>query len=115
MLYMQKQRSTKRVDYLLVTTHLNSLLERMYEFRLKYSLSEPSMWDIVQLFLHHLNTSKGCTTVMLTKRRYRAETGYQAVLDRVNILIKKGLVRREKNLLYPTELVYSDLEKLVNP
>lgn len=112
---MKKSRSAKGVNHLLIAQALLALMKWMYDFRIKYDFTEASMWDVIFIHIHYMEQSKGMSITALMMQRYRRATGYKALRQRLDILIKRGLIIQENRRMFPAEIILNELATLNNP
>jgi len=111
---MAKKRNVKEVDHLALAEKLYFLMISMYQFRVKYNLSEATFWDVVHIYWYYMKYSKGCSIRSLQIQRYRKATGYRAMRERLDLLIDRGLLHQEKRKMYPAEQLLKDLISLTS-
>lgn len=102
----------KKVDYLLSSDILSTLLLNIYQLRVKYNLNEVAIWDLVIIFQYHKATGKGTTIYQLSKAAFRPPTSYPAIKERRARMAKKGLLTYDKGKSYLTDLGYQEIKSL---
>ena len=105
----------KGVNRLALLQTLYTLMKWMYDFRIKYDFTEASMWDVIFIQIYYLEHSEGTTVNALLLKRYRKSTGYKALRQRLDVLIKRGLLIQENRRIYPSETLLAEFAMLGNP
>ena len=112
---MRKQTAKQTAITLAILHTLLSLMKWMYDFRIKHDFSEASMWDVIFIHIYYMQHSKGMSITALMMARYRRATGYQALRERLDILIRKGIIIQENRRMYPCDKILQEINSLENP
>lgn len=104
----------KRIDRVLSSEILSTLLLKLYELRRKFGLNDAAMWDLINTYWYQLQTGKGITIYQLTRIRYRNQTTVPSIRERRSRLLKKGLITEIKGRAHLTELGVKEMVLLTS-
>jgi len=106
---MTKQKSAKGFNHLATSQGVLCLLMWLYDFRTSYGFSDAALWDVIFIYYYHSRYLKGPTINALRVKKYGYKTGYKATRERLDVLIKRGLIYQVDRRLYPAELLLKEL------
>lgn len=104
----------KKIDHDTLQIVVTSIYEQLFKFKTKYTLTEASLWDLIHMYWHYSKHSKGISNGALVLLRYGSNTGYQYLVNRKQLLIKKDMVYTLQNKNYLSEHIYKELQSIFN-
>ncbi len=104
----------KKIDYDTLQQSVDIIHQKLFQFRLKYDLTDASLWDVIHTYWYCKKHSTGISNSMLVTLRYGSQTCYRFLVNRKILLIKKGIVYTSERKNYLTEHIYNELQAIFN-